>query len=221
MHKYILTVILCGIISSVAVGQDSTPFQTWSIAEIGYGIDDFDIKANYQMRHSYNPALLERRFAEVGVSYKIVKDLKVGSVFRFGKDRRKDEFNPFNRIALLTQYSYEIKRWTLKPRIQWQYQTKRVEDEQDIVDKFRFRLASEYNIKFWKFDPMAAVEYFVSSPADEVYASEKLRFTIGTEREIIDNLSIKVAYRYELALPEDSDVTDNLNILQVEVNYSF
>ncbi len=203
----------------MSYGQTTTPFQTWSVVELGYGVGKLDLKANYQLRHSYEDGiLLERHFGEIGMSYKVVKGLKVGSVFRIGKDRRKEEFNPFNRIAIYSAYGHDIKRFSLKYRLQWQHQSKTVEDEDRITDKFRLKVQSEYNIKKWKFDPIFAVEYFIANKEMTSYQGEKFRFTLGTGREIIENLVVKGAYRMEIGTGED---VGNLAIAQLELNYTF
>lgn len=204
---------------SLSYGQDSTPFQTWSVVELGYDVGKLDFKTNYQVRHSYvDSTTLERHFGELGVSYKIIKGLKVGSVFRIGKDRRKSKFNPFNRIAFYSQYGHEIQRWTLKYKVQWQHQTKTVKEEDQIADKLRLKFMTDYNIRKWKFDPAFAMEYFVANKEMEGYEGEKLRCTLGTQREIIKNLVVKGAYRMEFGTGQD---TENLAIAQLELSYTF
>jgi len=192
MYRIILVLIFAfGISLSLTYGQSTTPFQTWSVVELGYDLGKLDLKTNYQLRHSYEEeALLERHFGELGLSYRIMKGLKVGSIFRIGKDRRKDEFNPFNRIAIYSTYGHEIKRFTLKYRVQWQHQTKTVKEEDRIADKLRLKVGTEYNIRKWKFDPQFAVEYFIANGA----------------------------YRMELGTGED---VGNLAIGQLELCYSF
>ncbi len=220
MHRIILLLIFSfGISLSIISGQTTTPFQTWSVVELGYDLGKIDLESNYQLRHSYEEqALLERHFGEIGISYKVLKELKVGSVLRIGKDRRKDEFNPFNRIAIYSQYAHDVSRLTLKYKVQWQHQTKTVKEEDRITDKLRIKVTSEYNIRKWKFDPVFAVEYFIANPRMTGYAGEKFRCTLGTEREIVKNLVIKGAYRMEFGTA--ADVT-NLAIAQLELSYSF
>ena len=205
---------------SFTYGQTTTPFETWSVVEVGYDVGKkIDIKANYQLRHSYSDSTrLERHFGEFGASYKIIKGLKVGSVFRIGKDRRKQTFNPFNRIAFFTQYDHDIKRWNLKYKIQWQHQTKTVKEKARIVDKLRLRFQTDYNIRKWKFDPTFAVEYFIANKELTEYQGEKFRFTLGTQREIIKNLVVKGAYRMEFGTGVEPE---NLAIAQLELSYSF
>ena len=215
MIRIIIYVAALLSLGTSLVGQS---FQSWSIAEVGYDLGRFDLEADYQLRHSYGPMALERRFAQVSVSYKILKDLKIGSAYRFGSDLRRQEFVPINRIAFLMQYRYKVNRLTFRPRIQWQYQVRTVNEEDRITQKFRLRMQGEYNIKKWKLDPKFAIEYFFSNEERSAYTSEKLRMTIGTEREIIDQLLLKVSYRYELGIEEDSS---NLNILQIALSYSF
>ena len=220
MYRIILLLVFVfGVSLSLSFGQNTTPFQTWSVVELGYDAGKLDFKANYQVRHSYQDSiLLERHFGEIGISYKVMKGLKVGSVFRIGKDRRKDEFNPFNRIGFYSTYSHDINRFTLKYRLQWQHQTKTVEDEDRITDKLRLKVQTEYNIRKWKFDPILAVEYFVANKQMDSYKGEKFRCTLGTEREIIKNLVVKGAYRIEIGTGED---VGNLAIAQLELNYTF
>lgn len=198
-----IAVILLFVVCSKSVSAQA--LETWTSAGLGYKIGKLGLSADYQVRHEFDPTTLEKHFGELGANYTIWKDLRLGTVLRLGEDRKKSGFVSFNRIALYSQYNFKIGRLNVKPRVQWQHQTTQREDEVEELDKLRLKVSTKYNIKKWKLDPRLSAEFFSRDSNSDGYFSEKVRLTLGTQYEVINNLHLKLGYRYELPIASSAD----------------
>jgi hypothetical protein len=199
-------------------GQTTTkaPFELWSGVRLKYGIKKFD----FMLLHEYRLGgeglrLVEKQLTEIGVEYEILKNLGIGSEYRFGRDLKNSGYFPIDRIDGYLTYKFDVRKFDFSSRVQYQKQWTERKNRTDVKETLRFRTGVDYRIKNWKLDPAFDAELFVDK-TDTAWEVNKLRLTLGSKYEIFKNLDLGFAYRREFGI---LDTADKLNALLLNLTY--
>lgn len=204
------------LMSSAMFAQDSVlvrDLETWSGVTLKKSFLDkkLDFALTQEFRFSDNSTYLNNYFTELTAGYEIFKGFEVGLGYRFIRNHRGDNgYRNENRFNTDISYKHKIDRFTLDYRLRYQYRSiLKAEDDEDPIQKYRFRLKLKYNIKNWKLDPYISSEVFYAKEVDRVNyvptitevnnisGFQKMRFTIGTDFKINKTFEVGGFYRIE------------------------
>lgn len=214
-------VISCLLVMLSISAFSQSESQLWTGVGISHKLSDLEILVDHQIRYGVTTEWSEKQFTNVGLEYDF-DIVNLGGEYRFGKDRRNNgDLISFGRLSYYAKTKIEFNRFEFKPRLQWQRQLSTPKKKERVTDKIRLKGQIDYNIRKWKLDPSFAAEFFTRNDGDG-YFNEKMRFTLGTTYEIVKDLYLSAAYRFEPSFTIiDEDLEADLNILQVLLDYKF
>jgi hypothetical protein len=191
-------------------------FETWSSFSIRSEFleDKLELKVSQDLRLNENSTAMGLLLTEVGASYEVIKNLKLGGAYRYIYE--KDEKTGANqwRAQADIGYSNKLNRFNLSYRLRYQYRNyfKNSAGEGDYAtSKLRLACKVDYNIKNWKLDPYFKAEVFHASTTEdavqylpevetgtvELSGLEKVRMTFGTSFKPFKKAKIGLYYRIE------------------------
>lgn len=143
----------------------------------------FSAQFSHALRYNENISELGTSFSEIGLSYKIIKPLSFGAVYRFAQRKRVDDFySNRHRYAFNVVYRLKISQFKLNFREQYQSSYKDIgtsETGSIPTNHFRSKITIAYDLEK-KYTP---------------YVSYELFYEIG---EYIDNMRYKGGVEYEI-----------------------
>lgn len=227
MKKFRIVFIAIFLINSSISAQDITDFGSWNSIGVDYTFKKkLKLAIEYNMRFKENAAVLEERFTEVGLEYKIFKKFEIGGAVRFidGNDTEgnRQGIRKYLRYQLDLSYKYKLDKFSINHRFRYQNKNESgvSEQEGDIPNaNIRFRTGVEYNFKKWPLDPEFEAEIFRRVSKDQKNQFTKYRLTFGTTYNLDKFGKFGINYRYERSLI-DGVLPMNLNVIELKYRYS-
>lgn len=215
------------ITSSLTAQVDANDFGSWNSIGVDYTFKKkLKLAAEYNVRFKENASVLEERFSEVGLEYKIFKKIEIGSAVRFidGNDTegKRQGIRKYLRYHFDLSYKHKLYKFSMKHRFRYQNknETGVSEAEGDIPrENIRFRTSIDYNFKKWPLDPEFDAEIFSRVSEDQKNQFSKYRLTLGTKYNWKKIGEFGINYRYEKSLI-DGNFPEDLNVIELRYRYS-
>lgn len=177
----------------------------WYSAGLDYKISKkLSFGSNIEARMNYNNGVnLEQYFPEVKLSYKIKKYIALSGSYRFSQTKEDNGyFYSRNKFYANISINKDIKRFTVKNRLRYQYQKKQyINNEYDkIPDKYlRNKFEVSYNIKKNPIDPFLSFEVYYPLNSFEINTINEYRITGGIDFPLNkkNDMSIGLMYNQE------------------------
>lgn len=200
---FVLAILFSGFMSHSQI----VDAHLWSGVGLNASINKkIEIGYKTQTRFYKNATTLRVYFNQLGVSYKVVKGVKVGVGYRFSRKKKKDSyFVSENRVMFNASYGYKIKPIGTKFTVRARYQTgfDRLKPINDVIypnisNKFRVKVTAKYKYKdFKRVQPYVSYEFFKSLNAKPLEFSLAQRFSAGLFLDLPFKNELKLAYIYQ------------------------
>ena len=145
-------------------------------------------------RFDENISHIDKVFSEVGVEYKIVKGLYVGTNYRFNRDNDYESMNydMLHRFDLNLMYKHKLNdfRFSFRSKIQ---KTSNLPYENNPTYS-RNKFAIKYKLN-GNFTPFTFFEFYYQFNDEKVI--NRTRIALGSSYKVNDNNSFKLFYMYE------------------------
>ena len=218
MRTLLLSLLL---IPLIGWSQNSTVFQVWNEAGVGYKINKkqslgFDLST----RHDANG--LQTVFPQVSYKYKLSKLIRPSIDYRYiGRVTDEGNFTFQHRINANLQLNYKIERFQLGLKGRYQFTTSRIAEnfEPEFDEAFRVKPSVSYDIKKSILIPTASLEFFTGPMnGQQGYHLNRLRWRAGIAFEWDGPHSFELAYQYDQRI--NSPGALNRAILNLSYSYS-
>lgn len=228
MKRIILINACIFLLSTLALAQETRvvqDFESWTTTALKLKVNKkLDLTASANLRLMQNSSVTQQYFAEVGLRYELIDNLKLGIEGRFGQrawDYDDLRMGNLRRIFFSAQYRIKLNRLSIVPRFAYQNRTLSL-NEIDFVGldndaHLRTRIELGYNIPNWKLDPELSFELFRHQTANDGPEFSKFRIRLGTDFDIHKKGTLKVFVAYEDELNENYPLQSTI----VGVKYSF
>lgn len=194
------------LFSTLPILAQNTDLGAWYGIGAKYKLNKkLSISAGYEHRYLDDASLLQYKFGEAGISYKINKMFTLGAGVRSGKER--EGHLPYLKVLRFHgQASVEKKIAFLKFRVRFRYQYKEKEDLREsqpynYTNSIREQLKISTKIKKLKVKPYLAFEFFQRSKRNdgknEDLEISKIRFTTGAKFTPWKHHSFSAFWGYE------------------------
>ena len=219
MIKKILPLVILIFLPSFVYSQEKD-FGIWYSlnAKIGL-IDKLSLDLSGNLRTFNKATEIEESFGEVGLTYKILKNLSLDGSYRL-TDKLEDDSEYHLRHKWISDLkgTFDVGDFELSGRLRFQRQVKTfIEDANDkIPDHYgRIKLKTIYKTPSFPINPFLAFETFSRLFETEEKRFEKYRLSIGLEYQINNKNSIEAGYIFQRDyLPHLSEI----NIIALSYN---
>lgn len=212
MIKKYLSLLLLFTASSIVIAQKKD-FGIWYNANLEIGLSkkvEMDISA--AVRTFENASKVEEGFGEIGLTYKVFKNVSLGGKYRFtGKLEDDSMYHPRHKWIADLKGGFDLGVLEISGRLRVQRQDKTYfEDANDEIPDYylRTRLKTVYKTKSFPVNPYASLETFsrIFEAADKNI--EKYRVSLGIEYKISKRHSVEAEYMFQRDhLPKLSDTS--------------
>jgi hypothetical protein len=186
MYKVLLAVAFCTLSCNIVAQQG---LGLWSEVSVEKKISKkLAANLNLQTRHTAGLAYLQTYFAELGLGYKLHKNLELSIYYR-NINRRKNESSSFKkRQRYYANLAYETKFGNIKVenRLRYQRQFKDNDGSYELdADYLRYKLGVAYNSKS-KFTPYISADVFyqISAKLDQIRPKIGLAYKLSKHHAI-------------------------------------
>jgi Protein of unknown function (DUF2490) len=202
----ILFIFLC-CVSEHSIAQQSNDAGTWLTFTIQHALtkkiilvvdEELRLKENYQRINLF--------YTNIGVDYKIIKNLKISPTYRFIQKKQLEGYYSFrHRFQLDVTGKKKFNKITLSERVRYQAEVSDylTSEKGRLVEQFlRFKTDFKYGITE-KITPYISVEmrYQIRAPRGDgpLYNNgfHRVRSVIGAEYELNKKQSINLYYLYQ------------------------
>jgi len=177
------------------------------------------VSASPQIRFNENITELSKYFVDLGVTYKLIKDLKISGNYRFINQQKKDySYSKRHRFYVDLSYKYKTHNVSFIYRLRYQNQFKDigVSDNWQIPDKYlRNKLTVKYSTE-GRFTPFIGADTWFN--INKRYY-DNFRLTLGLSYELNKYSGLDFSYLINHEFNVKSPVTSY--IIAVGYNYSF
>jgi hypothetical protein len=185
----------------------------------------FNIELESQTRFDNNMSQLQSVYGELGGSYKLMKGLRAGVVYRYARKNSGEYYYNENRIC--TDIKYKIKTdfgLSIGSRLRYQHSFDRLSEVNNILpstkDVVRLSLKLSYKIDgFKRAQPFLAGELFHAIQPINYYSGflDTYRIKAGVSLDLPKKHAVKIYYMYE----HEYRASDNNNhIYCIQYNYT-
>ena len=222
MRSLSLLILLFG---SIVYGQKKDA-HLWT----GLGLDmditkKISVDFETQSRFDQNASKLNQLYFELGSSYKVIKGVKLGFIYRYARKNSGDYFFNQNRFCLDLSYRYRLDFGiTIKTRARYQHAFDRFSIVNEIYPNKKNLYRQSFKISYLNKDfklisPFIGTEFFYALQPKNPYSSlDTYRLKAGFVLDLPKRHSVKVFYTFE----HEHRSVDNLShIYGVQYNYSF
>lgn len=223
--KKILLLVLV-ISSSTIHAQDTevvSDLQQWTSIDITKKLNKkWSLSFEQEVRFKQDISNFDVYFADLGLSYKLNKHMKLGANYRFYQNKNnKGVFQTQHRWNTDFQYKQKISRFTMAYRLRFQNKDEDfyTSDTENNLYNLRNKFSIDYNIKGFKLDPFFDVELYRQIEDASTSELSKLRYTLGVEYPLKKFGDIKLFYRIDNELNLDYD--NKTYIIGVGYKFSF
>jgi len=226
MKRYKLLLILLSITLSVSAQDNivvTSDFESWSTIGISKKIGDFKLSLDENLRLHENSTSIDKFFTDVGVSYKINKYIKLGTNYRFYRNKTTSgDYKNQHRFSGDLKLSYGLDRFDFSYRARLQNKDEdfyKSDLSDNNVNNFRNKLQVEYDIKKTKFEPYVSAELFRRFGDSQADYFNKYRLTIGMKYELKKIGEFNLFYRFDKEL--NSTYPKSTYIVGLGYSYKF
>jgi hypothetical protein len=201
-YTFILWIAILVCVFLPGHSQIQTDAGMWNTISVEKEITKkFSLILDEEIRLRDNFSQLNLLYTNFGVSYKIIKGLKVAIIYRLIEkyEGTNYTFSFRNRLMLDISYRYKIQDFSVSYRSRLQYEVRDYysSDKGKLPEKFwRNKFEAKYNIK--KFTPYVGVElrYQIADPRNQISDEgwHRIRYFWGVDYDINKNNSIGVYY---------------------------
>ena len=212
LKKLILYILLLVPYCGISQTEDA---HLWTGAGVSLKVDKkLSFGYETQTRFYNNVSSLRVYLNQIGASYKITKDFKVGLDYRFSRKKKDYYYVSDNRLMFNASYGYKIKPANMKLTVRARYQnsfdrlnTINSTIEPNISNVFRMKVVAKYkNPDFKRVQPFVGYEYFKSLDAEPIqFATNRFRVIGGLHLDLPKKHELKLYYIYQesnKAVPE-------------------
>ncbi len=207
--------------------EDLTDFRTWSALELQYERSEkLTFSLEGQLRLKDDAATVDQYFGELGASYKLPSNFRIGVGVRYIRDNdtngRIQGYENHLRYHLDLSFRHKLDRFGLKYRIRYQHRNELgiSSAEGDVArQRVRFKTTLGYNFKNWKLDPELSCELFNRFQQNgDSNGFDKYRISLGTSYKVKKIGRFSLLYRLE----KEFNTTDpeTVNILSFKYSYT-
>lgn len=187
-----MSVILSFILLNVSVGQENDA-GLWLSANVEKKINNgFKILLTEEIRFNENYSQLGAYFTDIGLQYKISKNLNAAFHYRYILRLQPDLFyETRNRFYIDIAYRYKVDKWSFSIRTRFQDQVKKVSLEESYSQPtfyWRNKLTIKYGLK--DFTPFVSAEIFNKLYDSKGNEMDEFRLSAGSEYEFNKKNSI-------------------------------
>ena len=225
MKKLIFYIFLCLPI----LGQSQTvDAHTWAGLGLSYKINDkFSVDYKTQTRFYRNASVLRVYFNQIGGSFKITDDFKVGLDYRFSRKKKNDAyFVSENRFMINAIYGYSVKPINMKLSVRARYQNgfDRLSTINNIIapnifNVFRLKFTAKYkNPEFKRVQPYIGYELFKSLDPEPIkFGVNTYRVKAGVLLDLPKKHEVKLYYIYQ---KNNGSIQEIRHIYAIQYMYS-
>lgn len=219
----LISILILGLGNAKAQKQDAV---LWT----GLGAElpitkKFAVDFESQVRFSNNMSMFRQVYGELGGSYKVVKGLRGGLVYRYARKNDGDYYFNANRITLYTDYRFKTEfGLSIRAKLRYQHTFDRLSEVNGIYpDRSNLiRLGFKAAYKFADFKlltPYIGTEFFHAvQPQNETAFLDAYRFKVGVNVDLPKRLSLKAFYIFE---HENRSLDNRSHIYGIQLNYAF
>ena len=214
----IMLIIAC---SSVIYAQEED-MELWTGIQVEKNITE-NLKTSFEQEFRFNENISDTKkiYSELGLSYKINKNIRISASYRFEK-RRKIEDYYVNRHCFYASVilKNKINRFALAFRTQ--YKTKYVSSYSEEYgsipkDYLRNKLSLKYNIKKNPITPLFYCESFYQLDNPEGNKFDKIRYALGADYKINKKNNLNIFYM----LQKQFNVNSPVNSCIIGIGYHY
>lgn len=167
--------------------------------------NNFEVFSELELGLEENLSKMGKLQGEIGLKYSPIKFLELEAKYRYTKNRKNysDEYKYTNLFALAGEAKYDINRFRIYYRLQYQS----IDDESiwngtdNEGDVYKNRLKLKYNIRGTKITPFLFSEIYVQIGINGIDAT-KLKTVGGFDYPVTKRSSVKLYYRNDRELTE-------------------
>ncbi len=221
--KKILVVL--SILSGTAFSQQ-VDAELWLGAAVKADINKkLSLKYETQTRFNQNATRIKTYYNELSIDYELIKNLEIGTTYRYSRRNRDTYYLGDNRICLNLSYDKKITDlgFKFKARARYQYSFDRLTIINNLIfpdteNMFRLKLELDYkNDAFKRFLPRVGYELFKSFNPIKAQGISAYRLYAGLDLDLPARHEISLKYIYE----KDFGSTQQINhIYMVQYGYS-
>lgn len=204
MKKILIYILLLSPVFGYSQIEDA---HLWTGAGISLKVDK-KLSINYetQTRFYKNASILRVYLNQIGGTYKITKDFKVGLDYRFSRKRKNYYYVSENRFMLNAAYGYKVSpintKFSARVRYQNSFDRLKVINETinpNISNVFRIKIVAKYKITdFKRVQPFIGYEYFKSLDAEPIeFAVDAYRIMGGVNLDLPKKHEVKLNYIFQ------------------------
>jgi hypothetical protein len=185
-------------------------------------IQKIELDLSPNVRTFQNGSRIEEAFLDVGLTYKVLKNLSLSAFYRITENLEDDNsYHPQHKLFFDIKGSYSPGDLSLSGRIRYQrrYKTYIEDAEDEIPDSHaRLKLKAQYDIPSFKFNPYVSTELFFPMFKDVGKTIDKKRFMAGFEYSFSKKHSIEAGYLFQRDyFPDLSDI----HVISINYNLKF
>jgi long-subunit fatty acid transport protein len=183
------------------------------------------LKYETQTRFYKNASTLRTYYNELSVGYEVVKNLSLGTSYRYSRKDKEGYFAGENRVCINADYAYKIAETGLrfKTRARYQLAFDRVGVINDVIypnvrSTFRWKFDLKYrNADFKRVMPFVGYELFKAIQPAGFSGIDAYRIYAGIDFDLPKRHELGIKYIYELDYGTQQNITHNYVI---QYNYS-
>lgn len=198
-------IIFISIISSTAFTQQIDA-ELWLGVAIKADLSKkLSLKYETQTRFNQNATRLKTYYNELSIDYELIKNLEIGTTYRYSRRNRDTYYLGDNRICFNLEYEKKITEigFKLKTRARYQYSFDRLSVINNLIfpeteNMFRLKLQLDYkNDAFKRLLPSVGYELFKSFNPTKMQGLSAYRLYAGLDLDLPDRHEISLKYIYE------------------------
>jgi hypothetical protein len=201
MIKRTLFIVVLIVLTS-AVHSQEKDFGIWYClnAEIGL-IKHLNLDLSGQIRTFKGASRIDESYGEIGLTYKITKNVGVAGAYRLTDKLESDsKYHPVHKWFTDIKGGGNIGNFSLSGRFRFQIQKKTfMKNAEDSIPYYhgRLKLSSKYKFRSSPVDPYISYEIFWPMFKPTENHIDKKRLTIGLEFKMIKKRSFDLEYIYQ------------------------
>lgn len=204
MKKILLYIILISPAFGFSQVEDA---HVWTGAGVSFSVNKkISVSYETQTRFYKNASVLRVYMNQIGGSYEVTDDFKVGLDYRFSRKRKEYYYLNENRIMLNASYGYKVDaintKFSARVRYQNSFDRLSVINEiinPDISNMFRLKVGAKYKIPdFKRVQPFIGYEFFKSLDAEPIqFAANAFRVMGGVKLDLPKKHEVKLRYIFQ------------------------
>lgn len=221
MRKILFFILIVPVLG-FAQNQDAV---LWTGAGIGVDVTKkLSVDAETQVRFDENMSNMLQTYGELGASYRVIKGLRLGLIYRYSRKNEGSYYFNENRFCIDAKYQYKLDfGLSLKTRLRYQHSFDRFSEINGVYPRrkntFRWKVGLAYkHADFKRVQPFLAAEFYNAlQPQNSTSSLDTYRIKFGALLDLPKRHSVKIFYMYE---HENRSVDNNYHIYGIQYNYT-